>query len=109
MDVVSQRLNSTLSSLSLKWMWRANISTGLGFSERNVWSRASRRQSTKVQSQGDDMEEDEAEMTLGFKVNLEDVKSGKDGSLKITIRWLKGHDSVLFESFCGMLKRKMEV
>jgi len=24
------------------------------------------------------------------------------------VRWLKGLDTVIFESFCGMLKRKVE-
>jgi 23S rRNA (adenine1618-N6)-methyltransferase len=44
-------------------------------------------------------------MALGFKITVE--KSGEAGA-KVTIRWLKGHDSVLFESFCGMVKRKFE-
>jgi len=29
-------------------------------------------------------------------------------SVRVHIRWLQGHDSVLFESFCGWLRRKVE-
>lgn len=52
-------------------------------------------------------EEDEEDMALGFKIYIEGVKNGQPMNT-VTIRWIKGHDSVLFESFCGMLKRKLE-
>ena len=53
------------------------------------------------------MEEDDPEMAFGFKVHVVE-NTGGESRTKITIRWLKGHDPVLFESFCGMLKRKLE-
>ncbi len=54
------------------------------------------------------MEEDEdPEIALGFKIHVEPNPGGESGA-KVTIRWLRGHDSVLFESFCGMVKRKLE-
>ncbi|KAK2624382.1 hypothetical protein QTJ16_006332 [Diplocarpon rosae] len=105
---VSQHINATLSQLPLKWMWKAQIATGIGFSESAVWSRAARRNATKAL--GKDMDEDdddEDEMAFGFKIHIESIPGGVGGS-KATVRWLKGHDSVLFESFCGMLKRKVE-
>ena len=83
-------------------MWKANIATGVGFCEKDVWSRAVRRQAA-LKGQEIELDED-ADMALGFKILVE--KSGDD--TKVTIRWLKGHDSVLFESFCGMMKRKLE-
>jgi 23S rRNA (adenine1618-N6)-methyltransferase len=86
-------------------MWRASISTGVGFSEKAVWSRASRRQVAR--KQGDAVEDDDPEMTLGFKIHVEPNEINESGT-KVTIRWLKGHDTVLFESFCGMLKRELE-
>lgn len=52
-------------------------------------------------------DDDEDDMPFGFKVVVEPNEGGVGGS-KTTIRWLKGHDSVLFESFCGMLKKKVE-
>lgn len=75
---------------------------GIGFSSKAVWSRAARRHVAKAE--GEDMEED---MALGFKIHVEELPGGQSGS-KTTIRWLKGHDNVLFESFCGMMKRKLE-
>ncbi|RDW69312.1 hypothetical protein BP6252_08332 [Coleophoma cylindrospora] len=101
---ITENLNSVLSSLSLKWMWRKSISTGLGFTEKNVWSRASRRQATNKDPTTTEMKDDDADMALGFKIN---VLAETDRTVKITVRWLKGHDSVLFESFCGMIKRKL--
>ena len=101
-----QRVNEILSQLHLQWMWKASISTGVGFSERAVWSRASRRQVAR--KQGEAMEEDDdPEMAFGFKIHVVAARGGESGS-RVTIRWLKGHDAVLFESFCGMVKRKQE-
>lgn len=90
-----------MSQLPLKWQWRQSISTGIGFSSKAVWSRAARR----ARTDGGNVEEDD--MALGVKILIEEIEGGQPGS-KTTIRWLKGHDSVLFESFCGMLKRKIE-
>jgi 23S rRNA (adenine1618-N6)-methyltransferase len=101
---LGQRINETLSQLPLKWMWKPSISTGLGFSEKAVWSRASRRHLAARQGEGID---EDGEMGFGFKVRVEANLGGPAGS-KVTIRWIKGHDSVIFESLCGMLKRKVE-
>jgi 23S rRNA (adenine1618-N6)-methyltransferase len=56
--------------------------------------------------QGEGIDEN-VEMGFGFKVRVEANPGGKAVS-KLTIRWIKGHDSVIFESFCGMLKSKVE-
>jgi len=45
-------------------------------------------------------------MALGFKIILAVVTEKEE--IKVSVRWLKGFDSVLFESLCGMLKRKLE-
>jgi len=87
-------------------VWRPNISTGLGFSEKAVWSRTARRKQTK--NQGDATEEDDEDhMALGFKIRINEASGGQAG-IRVVIRWVKGHDTVLFESFCGMVKRKLE-
>jgi 23S rRNA (adenine1618-N6)-methyltransferase len=52
-------------------------------------------------------EDDDPEMAFGFKIHMEGNPGGESGA-RVTVRWLKGHDSVLFESFCGMIKRKIE-
>ncbi|KAL5325802.1 hypothetical protein ACEPPN_006935 [Leptodophora sp. 'Broadleaf-Isolate-01'] len=103
---VGERVNETLTQLPLKWMWKAKLSTGIGFSDKAVWSRAARRHVSMGQ-EGVVNDEDEDDMAFGFKVVAEPNQGGVSGS-KTTVRWLKGHDSVLFESFCGMLKRKVE-
>jgi len=108
-STVSQRLNGTLSTLPLKWMWKPAIMTGVGFAEKNVWSRASRRRITEGQLEEIDYEGD-VDVALAFKIHMETITRERENpGVKVTIRWLKGHDSVLFESFCGMLKRKLEV
>jgi len=81
-------------------MWSISAKTGLGFSEKAVWSRAARRQAPTTK---DDMEEAE-DIAFGFKIQV----SGEESGTKVLIWWVKGHDSVLFESFCGMVKRKLE-
>ena len=53
----------------------------------------------------DEDNEDEEELALGFTIQF---NTGQDkGSTDVQIRWVQGLDSVLFESFCGMLKRKL--
>lgn len=86
-------------------MWKASISTGLGFSEKAIWSRAARRQKENLPV--DAMEDNEEDWAFGFKVLVEALPGATAGS-RVMIAWLKGHDAVLFESFCGMMKRKLE-
>ena len=89
------------------------MATGLGFANGNVWSRAARRQQAQKSSHAmanmeaehesdDDM--DDSEPALGFKIQL---SSEDQGSVGVMVRWIQGQDSVLFESFCGMLKRQL--
>lgn len=52
----------------------------------------------------DEEEDDDDDPALGFKIRLQGIIHE---GYAIHIRWLLGHDSVLFESFCGMLKRQM--
>lgn len=71
----------------------------------NVWSRQARRKmQTTGTAQTPDIDEHKA--ALGFKVYVK--QEGISRRVRVMIRWLKGTDSVLFESFCGMLKRKLE-
>ena len=121
-DGVGKRVDSILSELPLRWMWRPAIRTGVGFAGGNVWSRAARRRQNRVprkqepdEEDEEDEDEEEEEIVFGFKVTV----SKGDGSgsqmeeregkgVQVVIRWLKGFDSTLFESFCGMMKRKLE-
>ncbi|KAI9037421.1 DUF890 domain protein [Aspergillus affinis] len=106
-DAVSEKLDTELSSLPVQWLWRKNLGTGVGFAMENVWSRQARRKMQGSTGQAHRVEIDEAKAALGFKVQAK--KEGiEDKGVRVVVRWLKGTDSVLFESFCGMLKRKAE-
>lgn len=105
---VSHRLNHTFQALDLQWQYRPIMATGVGFARGNVWSRAARRK--QQQGPNDPSYKDptmnegkDGEPALGFKIRL----NGSGGGAEVMVRWLQGRDSVLFESFCGMLKRQL--
>ncbi|KAH0293948.1 hypothetical protein M436DRAFT_71468 [Aureobasidium namibiae CBS 147.97] len=104
-------LNKTLQALDLNWTWRSEKWTGRGIASQNVWSRSARRKRKRVEMEEDDNQEtkpqseaskveDSVEVTLRFDI---DVREGD-----MEVRWLQGKDNILFESFCGMLKRSMK-
>jgi 23S rRNA (adenine1618-N6)-methyltransferase len=103
MEEVGERINREVAALDLKWQWKNVIAQGLGVAERDVWSRKARRR--KGDLSADAMDED-GEAALVFKISLSQ-KAGV-GGVSTNVRWLQGGDSVLFESFCGWLKRKVE-
>ena len=102
-------MSETLLSLDVKFRYRPILATGLGFANGNVWSRAARRRKQQVRHGStngapSDNESDDSEPVFGFKVQL---KSSGKGSVEVLVRWIQGRNSVLFESFCGMLKREL--
>ncbi|KAI4115760.1 MAG: hypothetical protein LQ338_007815 [Usnochroma carphineum] len=111
LDDGATRLKSVLQSLDLQWKYKPQVSTAVGFAKANVWSRAARRQQMREGEEGRDGAEEESggdqegQLALGFKVQLLLGKEAK--GFKVVVRWLLGRDSVLFESFCGMLRRRM--
>ena len=76
----------------------------------NVWSRQARRKlkssDTSLEMQKASVDEETA--ALGFKILLKREGVLEDKGVRVLVRWVKGSDSVLFESFCGMVKRKLE-
>ena len=52
----------------------------------------------------DENSEDDEEPMFGFKVQ---VRGSQNGGAEVFIRWLRGYESMLFESFCGMLRRQI--
>ncbi|OGM50796.1 DUF890 domain protein [Aspergillus bombycis] len=106
-DDASQKLHTELASLPLQWLWRNNLAVGVGFAMENVWSRQARRKMKGSAGAMQNIDVDDSSAALGFKVHLR--KEGiEEKGVRVLIRWLKGTDSVLFESFCGMVKRKLE-
>lgn len=107
-DDLCSKLDTELNALPIQWHWRKNLSTGIGFATENVWSRQARRKMQNPEAaEKHKMEIDEGQAALGFKVQLK-LDGIEETRTKVVVRWLKGKDSVLFESFCGMLKRKLE-
>ncbi|OKL62360.1 hypothetical protein UA08_03054 [Talaromyces atroroseus] len=114
-------INTDFSSLRhFCYSWISKQSC-IGYAKEDVWSRKARRkfareqggkeqgqQSDKMQCSNDgkskQMEEMIENAALGFRI---DLSLQADGSVHVVIRWLKGLDQVLFESFCGMVKRKI--
>ena len=118
-ESLANRTNSILKPLDLQWQYRPKLFAGIGFAKANVWSRSARRikkreftSSLSAASKEYDFQEmmdedsnDEDDYALGFK--LEFRQNIEEKVTVVTCRWLKGKDAVLFESFCGMLKRQL--
>ena len=104
-DLVGSTIHMLLGGLDLRWQYRPQISAGVGFARANVWSRAARRQKEREISTGKSDAKDEGvgEAALGFRIQL----TKETEVVVVTIRWLQGNDSVLFESFCGIVKRQI--
>lgn len=98
-----RKLNEALRALKMHWVWDVEKVEGTGFSEGNVWSRSARRK-IKVTVATEETSAPEMEMKFGVKITVKTV----DGETAFLVRWLKGEDSVLFESFCGVVKRAVE-
>ncbi|KAL5340372.1 hypothetical protein BJX70DRAFT_361565 [Aspergillus crustosus] len=105
-DDTGKALNAEISALHIHWTWHPDLATGIGFASENVWSRQYRRK-MKISESQEKPEVDEKTVTLGFKISLSMDPIGET-ALGVVVRWLKGTDTVLFESFCGMVKRKLE-
>ncbi|KAL1846392.1 hypothetical protein Plec18167_007926 [Paecilomyces lecythidis] len=106
-DATAEKIDTEISSLPIQWHWRPVIAAGVGFAMENVWSRQARRKRRNQDSEVNKDEIDEKKATFGFKVQVKQERASANG-VTVQIRWLKGTDTVLFESFCGMLKRKVE-
>lgn len=118
----------------VEWHWITGTFTGIGKSiAGDVWSRRARRRLQKLAADHDSMDidknllvkscdsdgtddkplSDQADLFL-FMVTVHHVQDQTaHGTLKkpearVTIRWLQGHDSTVFESFHGWLKRKLQ-
>lgn len=50
------------------------------------------------------------QVALGVRLQIRLVRGQKpdEREVKALVRWAQGTDTVLFESFCGMVKRKLE-
>ncbi|KAK3640626.1 hypothetical protein LTR56_003689 [Elasticomyces elasticus] len=126
-DALGSKVDVMIRELDVRWMWKGDEGVGVMEAKEDVWSRAARRRKmfrenagatkepgvaketgvakesevmkkTEVVMDGDS-EEDEEIVGLAVKITC--------GDGEIDVRWLRGHDYVLFESFCGLMKRFM--
>ena len=104
-------IDDKLESLDLRWIWKEERTAGIGLAAQNVWSRSARRKKKReeeikkvdIAEMDEDEDEDEEEdekVALGFKIGVTEQD--------VQVRWLQGTDQVLYESFCGMLKRVVD-
>ncbi|CEJ62202.1 hypothetical protein PMG11_10710 [Penicillium brasilianum] len=110
-DTAISTVNAELRSLPWYWDWNKSLSAGVGFASENVWSRQARRKMKLAgQAETGNLDAIPQEIALGVRVQLKllERKEPESKEVQVLVRWTQGTDSVLFESFCGMLKRKME-
>jgi 23S rRNA (adenine1618-N6)-methyltransferase len=109
-EIASVEINKVMNSLELTWIWKPNILAGLAITKENVWSRSARRKKTRqierAMSDSHEMEIDNRSNEIDDEAIALAVKIGITPDW-IVIRWLQGSDCILFESFCGMLKRHL--
>ncbi|KAI4719585.1 hypothetical protein E4T48_04219 [Aureobasidium sp. EXF-10727] len=104
-------LNKTLQALDIQWSWQSEKWAGRGVATQNVWSRSARRKRKRVEMEQEDGQEATSQSGIlnsadAVKVSLRFDIEVKEGDMEV--RWLQGRDNILFESFCGMLKRSMK-
>ncbi|KAJ6132665.1 hypothetical protein N7471_007880 [Penicillium samsonianum] len=110
-DIATANINAELSSLPWFWAWDQTRSAGTGFAAENVWSRFARRKMKLAGEEGaDKLKMIPAQVALGVRLQIWLVRGQKpdEKEVKVLVRWAQGTDTVLFESFCGMVKRKLE-
>lgn len=90
-------LMKVLRSVGLKFEWDDIRTTGIVEATKNTWSRAARRE--RARKKQSDLQDITNDVALAVRITAD------HGSLNF--RWLRGNDSVLFESFYGMLKRQV--
>ncbi|KAK5175513.1 uncharacterized protein LTR77_000652 [Saxophila tyrrhenica] len=105
-----KKVDAAMKELDVRWQWRASSAVGVVEARENVWSRAARRKKrfggndstmkeVKMGDAGEESSEEEEHVALAVKISVSNEK--------VDVRWLRGTDHVLFESFCGMLKRSL--
>lgn len=124
-ETLGEKVDGIMSELDLRWQWRPNIHTGVAFARDNVWSRSARRKRKFQQQQQQQENAEKAKEAKDKKGKAKDDESSDSESDeedeepialavkivcsegRVDIRWLRGTDFTLWESFCGMLKRSL--
>ena len=90
----------------IDWIWKREISIGVGRAAGNVWGRRARRSKQRGVAPDGRADPD----AFVFKISVRASKGSSETELapEIQVRWLKGDDAVIFESFCEMLRRHVQ-
>ncbi|OQE25960.1 hypothetical protein PENFLA_c007G04548 [Penicillium flavigenum] len=110
-DTATATINAELSSLPWFWTWDQAQSAGTGFAAENVWSRFARRKMKLAGEEGAarlKVIPDQVALGVRLQIRLARGQKPEEKEVKVLVRWKQGTDTVLFESFCGMVKRKLE-
>ncbi|GAB7342360.1 hypothetical protein MBLNU457_g0578t3 [Dothideomycetes sp. NU457] len=104
---IATRLDVVMAGLDMRWKWDEANFSGVGSASGNVWSRSARRKRKRAEMESQNTNEatgssgEISVQALAMTVRITVVDAQAD------VRWLRGHDGLLFESFCGMLKRAL--
>ena len=102
-EATAVTIDGIMKELDLAWMWKPERSAGVALAKSNVWARAARRKKMRDLESGamdvDSTSDEDSEVALGVKITVRPKN--------ISIRWLRGQDHTIFESFCTMIKRKV--
>jgi 23S rRNA (adenine1618-N6)-methyltransferase len=92
----------------MKGGWKAEGGTEhiVCSSSGNVWSRAARRKRKRDEIE-EPTETSGNQYLFAVKITVRMTGTGAEQKTVVRVRWSKGHDHVLYESFCGMLKRQI--
>ncbi|KAI0150678.1 hypothetical protein GGR57DRAFT_180274 [Xylariaceae sp. FL1272] len=105
-------LDSTIQALDMTyWSWTEHDHRGIGFSNGDVWSRAYRRKKaredpTAAQQANTTNLADSVPCAFGFSIRVV-PKAALGQHPTVVVRWLQGDDHVLFESFAGVVRRRL--
>ncbi|KAK5634051.1 hypothetical protein RRF57_009765 [Xylaria bambusicola] len=110
-------LCDTMTSLNFRsWTWNEQRLRGVGFADGNVWSRAHRRRRTREGTDAAQQESagsplDVANCAFGFSISIStqinNTAESGSSSPAVTVCWLQGDDESLFESFSGVIRRRL--
>ena len=109
-DEFATRIDRLMETLDgIDWIWKPEISTGVGKAPGNVWGRRARRQKLRRADQDTNSATADLEAFV-FKLSLRVPVSSDDRTrlTEVHVRWLRGSDVVVFESFCEMVRRHMQ-
>lgn len=94
---IAQQVNSRMESLDLEW-WASPDDGGIATAKNNVWSRSARRRG------GRETYDKAAVIDQGTARLIVEITCS-DGQAHL--RWIFGHDVMLWESFSGMLRQAL--